>query len=169
MRTSRKDSVSTMLADDLEQQEDWHVKCLSSIQEMSQVIEAVVAAMTGLEYLPKDIFGTRLALEEAICNAIKHGHQHDPTKVVEVRYFIRADHLLLEVEDQGPGFDPSQVPDATAAENLQRPCGRGLLLMRHYAAWVRHNRTGNCVTFCIRSSEPPLEVQANVLQEGGSA
>jgi len=169
MRTSRKDFVSTMLADDLEQQEDWRLKCLSSIQEVSKVLESVVATMTGLGYPPKDIFRTRLALEEAICNAIKHGHQHDPTKVVEVRYCIRADHLLVEVEDRGPGFDPSQVPDATAAENLQRPCGRGLLLMRHYAAWVRHNRTGNCVTFCVRSSEPPLEVQANVLQEGGPA
>jgi serine/threonine-protein kinase RsbW len=143
-----------MSADNLERQEDWNVKCLSANQEVPEVIETVVAAMTGLGYVPKDIFGTRLALEEAICNAIKHGHQHDPIKVVEVRYCIRADHLLLEVGDQGPGFDPAQVPDATAVENLERPCGRGLLLMHHYAAWVRHNRTGNCVTFCICPSEP---------------
>ena len=121
---------------------------------MAVVIEAVVTVMAERGYPPKDIFGTRLALEEAICNAIKHGHQTDPTKVVEVRYVIRADHFLVAVEDQGPGFDPLQVRDATTPENLERPCGRGLLLMRHYAAWVRHNPEGNCVTFCICPSEP---------------
>ena len=153
MRTSREDSVPAMLADNLEQQHGWYVKRLSSVQEMTVIVEAVVTVMAGLRYPPKDIFGTRLAFEEAICNAIKHGHQHDPTKVVEVRYCIYADQFLLEVEDQGPGFDPSQVPDPTAPENLERPCGRGLLLIRHYAAWVRHNRDGNCVTFCICPSE----------------
>ena len=99
MQTSRKDSVPAMLADDLEQQEDWCVKYLSSVQEMAAVIEAVETGMAALGYPPKDVFGTRLALEEAICNAIKHGHRHDRTKVVEVRYGICADHFLVEVED----------------------------------------------------------------------
>jgi serine/threonine-protein kinase RsbW len=160
MRTSRTDSVPTMWADGLEQQDDWHVNCLSSVQEMAAVIEAVVTVMAELGYPPKDIFGARLTLEEAICNAIKHGHQHDPTKVIEVRYCIRAGHFLVEVQDQGPGFDPSKVRDATAPESLERTCGRGLLLMRHYAAWVRHNREGNCVTFCICPSEPLPTQQA---------
>jgi serine/threonine-protein kinase RsbW len=153
MRTSRKDSVPAMLADDLEQQQDWYVKYLSSVQEMATVIEAMVTVMAAVGYPPKDIFGTRLALEEAICNAIKHGHQHDPTKRVQIRYGIRASHVVVEVEDQRLGFDASRVPDATVPENLERPCGRGLLLIRHYAAWVRHNREGNCITFCICSSE----------------
>ena len=154
MQTSRNDSVPVMLADDLDQQDDWFVNSLSSVQGMAVVVEAVVTVLAELGYPPKDIFGARLALEEAICNAIKHGHQADPTKVVEIRYRIRTDQFLVEVEDQGPGFDQSEVPDPTASENLERPCGRGLLLMRHYAAWVRHNREGNCVTFCICPSEP---------------
>ena len=103
-----------------------HVSCLSSVQEMPEVLESVVAAMVQLDYPRKSIFGTRLVLEEAICNAIKHGHQHDPRKVVEVRSWIRADRVLVEVEDDGPGFDPSKIPDATAPESLDRPCGRGL-------------------------------------------
>lgn len=154
MRTFREDSDPAMLADTGEQQNDWCVQCISSVRGMAVAIEAVVTAMTDLGYPPKDVFGTRLALEEAICNAIKHGHQHDPNKAVEVRYCIRADHFLFEVEDQGPGFDPSQVPDPTAPENLERPCGRGLLLIGHYAAWVRYNPKGNCVTFCIYPSQP---------------
>ena len=78
----------------------------------------------------------------------------NPTKIVEIRYCIRADKVLVEVEDQGAGFDPALVPDATASLNWERPSGRGLLLMRYYASWVRHNREGNCVTFCIYPSEP---------------
>jgi serine/threonine-protein kinase RsbW len=127
----------------------WQVQYLSTIEEVTPVVESVVAAMTGLAYGEKDVFGARLALEEAVCNAIKHGHQFDPTRVVEVRHWIGPDQLLVEVEDQGPGFDPLQVPDATAPENLERACGRGLLLIRHYAAWMSHNPVGNCVTFCI--------------------
>jgi serine/threonine-protein kinase RsbW len=154
MQTSCSDSVQAMSADNPGPRDDWHVYCLSSINEMADVIELVVTIMVSLGYTEKDVFGARLALEEAICNAIKHGHRHDPAKVVEVRYCSRTDHFLIEVEDQGPGFDPKQVPDATAPENLERPCGRGLLLMRYYAAWVRYNRKGNCVTFCIFPSAP---------------
>jgi serine/threonine-protein kinase RsbW len=143
------DGVERCLADKVEQEDDWYFVSLSSCQEIATVLDAVVTIMARDAYRPKDIFGARLAIEEAICNAIKHGHQNDPTKVVEIRYRIRADHFLVEVEDQGPGFDPLQIPDATTRENLERPCGRGLLLIRHYAAWICHNRKGNCVTFCI--------------------
>jgi serine/threonine-protein kinase RsbW len=156
MQTSCSGSLRAPLTDNAEQQDDWRVTCFSTIGEMAGVIEMVMTIMASMGYTEKDIFGARLVLEEAICNAIKHGHHHDPTKVIEVRYCIRADHFLIEVEDEGPGFDPTQVPDATAPENLDRPCGRGLLLMRYYAAWVRYNRKGNCVTFCICPSEPFL-------------
>jgi serine/threonine-protein kinase RsbW len=129
-------------------QEAWHRRRLSSVDEIASVIETVLAVMIGLRYAPKVIFAARLALEEAICNSIKHGHQYDPSKVVEVRYAVQPNQVLIEVEDEGAGFDPSQIRDATTPENLDRPCGRGLLLIRHYTAWVRHNRRGNCIIFC---------------------
>jgi serine/threonine-protein kinase RsbW len=53
--------------------------------------------------------------------------------------------VRVVVADQGPGFDPCQVPDARADENLERPCGRGLLLMRSYMTRVRFNGRGNVV------------------------
>ena len=61
-----------------------------------------------------------------------------------------AQEMLAEVRDQGPGFDPSRVPDPLAVENLEREGGRGLHLMRAYMSWVRYNDTGNCVTLCKR-------------------
>jgi serine/threonine-protein kinase RsbW len=157
MLTFRNDFGWTKVPWNPELQDCWQTICLSSFEEMALVIESVVGGMADMGYPPKTIFGTRLALEEAICNAIKHGHQNDPTKVVEVRYRIGQDHFLVEVEDQGRGFNPSQVPDPTCAENLAQPGGRGLLLIRHYATWVRFNKLGNCIAFCIPSARVPME------------
>src|SRR5947199_135963 len=93
-----------------------------------------------------EIFAIKLALEEALVNAIKHGNQMDRSKKVHVSYRIRPDRFEIQITDEGPGFDPEDVPDPTAFENLERPCGRGLLLMRHYMTDVRHNARGNSVT-----------------------
>ena len=81
------------------------------------------------------------------------GHRGDGRKSVRVTYQVGPWQVLAEVEDQGPGFDPSRVPDPTAPENLDKPCGRGLFLMRHYMTWVYHSSRGNCVTLC-RSRSP---------------
>ena len=96
----------------------------------------------------KDVFGIRLALEEALVNAIKHGNQMDPEKKVFVRFAIDDNHFEIVIRDEGPGFDPNDVPDPTAVENLERPCGRGLMLMRYYMTEVTYSGRGNVVTMC---------------------
>jgi len=93
-----------------------------------------------------DIFSIRLALEEALVNAIKHGNQMDPAKKVRISYRLLVDRFEVAISDEGAGFNPNDVPDPTAAENLERPCGRGLMLMRHYMSEVRYNDRGNAVT-----------------------
>jgi anti-sigma regulatory factor (Ser/Thr protein kinase) len=52
------------------------------------------------------------------------------------------------VEDEGPGFDPALVPDPLGPENLERPSGRGLLIMRTYLSGVCHNERGNTICLC---------------------
>jgi serine/threonine-protein kinase RsbW len=94
---------------------------------------------------PHEIFSIKLALEEALINAIKHGNQMDRAKKVRVHYRVTAAFFEVQVADEGAGFDPSDVPDPTAVENLERPCGRGLMLMRHYMTDVVYNQAGNCV------------------------
>jgi len=94
---------------------------------------------------PQEVFSIKLALEEALINAIKHGNQMDRSKKVQVLYRVAAGFFEVRVTDEGSGFDPNDVPDPTAVENLERPCGRGLMLMRHYMSEVVYNRTGNCV------------------------
>jgi len=110
--------------------------------------------MERQRYPAPDLFGARLALEEAVVNAIKHGHGYDPSKTVRVRLRVTAEDVLIDVEDEGPGFDPADVADPCEPENLERSCGRGLLLIRHYMTWVRYNSRGNRVILCkCRSSQ----------------
>ena len=136
-------------------QDGWHRAHLATTQEIADALDAVAGLMAGLGFPDKDVFGVRLALEEALVNSVKHGHRNDPTRRVSLRYRVVPDCALVEVEDEGPGFDPRQVPDPTDPDNLERPSGRGLLLMRAYASWVRHNQRGNCVTLCKYPSAPP--------------
>jgi serine/threonine-protein kinase RsbW len=127
---------------------NWHGINLHSSEEIVPVIEGLVAALDTAGYSSKETFGVRLALEEALVNAIKHGHKGDPSKEVHLRYHLTPECIVAEIEDEGPGFNPEEVPDPFLPENLEKSCGRGLLLMRNYMTWVRFNRTGNCVTMC---------------------
>jgi len=104
--------------------------------------------MTALGYSERDSFCMRLAIEEAVVNGLVHGNRNDPTKQVRVRYRVRPENVLAEVEDEGDGFDPRGVPDPTAMENLDKSSGRGLFLIEHYTTWVRYNASGNRVTLC---------------------
>ena len=126
----------------------WHHERVRSPQDMARLLGTIRSAMSESGFQAKDIYAVCLALEETIVNAVEHGHRGDGLKSVWVRYQVGPGQVLAEVEDQGPGFDPSRVPDPTAPENLDKPGGRGLFLMRLYMTWVLHSSRGNCVTLC---------------------
>ncbi len=108
------------------------VRFPSDTHECQRVQDSIVDQLLAANFPEKAVFGIKLALEEALINAVKHGNQLDRDKQVEVRYTIEGDSFLIEIEDEGPGFNCEDVPDPTSPENLERPCGRGLLLMRAY-------------------------------------
>jgi serine/threonine-protein kinase RsbW len=126
----------------------WGRERVSAVSELHPLVERVGAAMAAAGFPGCDAFAVRLALEEAVVNAIKHGHQHDPSKAVRVAYRVGPDRVVLEIEDEGPGFRPADVPDPLEPENLERACGRGVFLMRHYMNEVAFNERGNRVTLC---------------------
>jgi serine/threonine-protein kinase RsbW len=121
--------------------------CISSdhaeARRVQQDVEQRLQASSANE---QDVFSIRLALEEALVNAIKHGNQMDRSRSVRISYRFLPDRFEVRITDEGTGFDPSDVPDPTAVENLDRPCGRGLMLMRHYMTEVSFNERGNSVT-----------------------
>jgi serine/threonine-protein kinase RsbW len=72
------------------------------------------------------------ALREAIANAIRHGHRGITQESVRVEYRIQGEEVSISVADQGDGFDPAVIPDPRDAENLLKPCGRGIFYMRRF-------------------------------------
>lgn len=100
----------------------------------------------------------RVGLTEALANAMLYGNGHDPTKRVRVEVLVDEGAITARVFDQGDGFDPAAVPDPTQPENLCKPGGRGLFLMRKLLDEVSFNAEGNCVTLVLRlGSETSLE------------
>ena len=113
--------------------------------EARRVQDQIEAALQSSHCPDHDLFSIKLALEEALVNAIKHGNQYDRNKTVQIAFEVQPDRFLIRITDEGPGFDPADVPDPTAVENLERPCGRGLMLMRHYMTEITFNERGNSV------------------------
>lgn len=116
-----------------------------------------------------------VALDEAISNAINHGNLEGDSTVRETSQQNYLDTLAARrtqppyrdrrvtldatitpaavtyiITDEGPGFDPATLPDPTDPANLERVCGRGLLLIRTFMDEVSHNETGNQITMVKR-------------------
>lgn len=110
-----------------------------------RLLEEIGSRLREHQWHAREIYGVQLALEEALANAIRHGNGLDAAKLVHVVCQISERRVRLEVADEGPGFVPQEVPDPTSAANLDKPTGRGLLLMRSYMNRVEYNQQGNTV------------------------
>jgi serine/threonine-protein kinase RsbW len=127
---------------------------LSSLDKLRGLLDDVTGVMKRARYGSADQFAVRLALEEAVVNAVKHGHRYDPGKQVRIWWLVGASRVYFVVHDEGPGFDVTQVPDPRRPENQDRPCGRGLFLVGAFMTWYRYIGRGNCLAMCrLRSNE----------------
>jgi serine/threonine-protein kinase RsbW len=123
------------------------------------LIEAYRRILSKLEangFSKEDIFAVHLALQEAFTNAITHGNKMSPNKEVKIDYSVGSDKFEVSMTDEGEGFDPDVVPDPRYGENLYKPAGRGLLLMRSYMDVVEFNEHGNSVYMARYRGKPPL-------------
>ena len=107
--------------------------------------EKLVSLMERFEYSGRDVFAMRLSLEEGITNAIRHGNKFAAGKVVSINCDIDQTRMRVVVRDQGDGFEPEAVPDPTSDEFIERPSGRGLLLMRAYLDHCEYRDGGRCL------------------------
>jgi serine/threonine-protein kinase RsbW len=123
----------------------------SELSAAGQVEERLLKAAERHGYDDSAAFAIRLALEEGLMNAIRHGNRSDPSKDVEIEFDIDRRRAIIVITDQGDGFDPSDLPDPTADENLEKPTGRGIMLMRAYMDDVRFNAKGNQVRLMRRN------------------
>lgn len=112
---------------------------------IGKVCMRILSKLEAKNFSTEDIFAVHLALEEAFINAVKHGNRMDPEKEIKIDYSVDMDKVEVSVTDEGSGFDPSAVPDPRRGENLYKPEGRGLLLIRSYMDVVEFNKQGNSV------------------------
>lgn len=115
---------------------------LSSRFENIEVAERALLDLCRRAGWPsEDDYWLTTALREAVANAIRHGNQQDPKRLVRLEYSVHDSNVRISVEDEGSGFDPADVPNPTDAENLLRPSGRGIFYMRQFMSHVEFRST----------------------------
>ena len=124
----------------------------SDLAASRDVHRAIMDRVEALRYGEQSSFAIRLALEEGLMNAIRHGNKHDPKKTVHVEAKVTPRSTQITIEDQGKGFDRKDVPDPCAAENLLKCSGRGILLMEAYMDKVQFTRGGRRVKMVKKNS-----------------
>jgi serine/threonine-protein kinase RsbW len=95
-------------------------------------------------------FRLQVVLSEALANAILRGNREALDKWVEVRAELRAEVIRVYVTDEGPGFDPSIIPEQVRPEQIDEAGGRGLFLIRQLVDAVQFNEQGNSICMILR-------------------
>jgi len=120
------------------------------------IIERLIDEIRDGEGFQEDCYGDVLiAMTEAVNNAIVHGNKLDDQKLVTVEYEIRTQDLYFKIADYGAGFDFENVPDPTSPENLEKPNGRGVFLMRQLADECEFSDLGRVVELTFRGVFQP--------------
>lgn len=115
----------------------------NDLRAVRPVADQIMRAVSRCGYDSDTAFAIKLALEEAITNAVKHGNCNDPSKELALRWLVDRERVVIMVRDEGCGFCPEDVPDPTLEENIERPSGRGIMLMHSYMTKIRFNAAGN--------------------------
>jgi len=117
-----------------------------SIVENIRMIESFIDNAKERFHLEDDIYGNiMIAVTEAVNNAIKHGNANDKSKNVSLSLSLDQSMIKFVVKDEGKGFDYENLPDPTAPENLEKPGGRGIFLMKHLSDEVDFKDSGRVV------------------------
>jgi len=125
---------------------------IPSLPDNIRIIESFIDNAKEKFQLNDDIYGNiMISVTESVNNAIKHGNRNMKSKNVSISLVLDETQLKFKIEDEGNGFDFHDLPDPTAPENLEKPGGRGIFLMKHLADEVEFTEEGRTVelTFYI--------------------
>ena len=130
----------------------------SDYSDAREVQRLIREEVERLGYDADSQFAIKLALEEALINAIKHGNKMDKSKRVHVEWRCTREAAEITIEDEGPGFDRTRVPDPTDERNLEKLTGRGILLIESYMTRVEYSKGGRRVRL-IRKNATPANIK----------
>ena len=117
----------------------------SSITNIS-VIENIIDEISIELSIVTELYGNILiAVIESVTNAILHGNKSDESKLVKLLFTAENNILTVAVSDEGNGFNYDSLPDPTKSENVEKPDGRGVFLMKHLADEVLFENNGATV------------------------
>jgi serine/threonine-protein kinase RsbW len=119
---------------------------IPSITENIRIIESFIDNAKERFNLDDDIYGNiMIAVTESVNNAIMHGNKNDKTKNVTLSLSLNNNIINFTIIDEGNGFDFQNLPDPTSPENLDKPSGRGIFLMKHLSDEVNFKNDGTLV------------------------
>ena len=112
----------------------------SKLEELESV-QRLISQATAAFGLSEDMaYWMELTISESVINAIRHGNQFDPSKKARLAISFDGENLEVIVEDQGSGFSLDELADPTRDENILKPCGRGILIIRSFMDEVSLSR-----------------------------
>ena len=131
---------------------------IASRMEGITEVEALINALCEEFGVEETHYGEILiAMTEAVNNAIVHGNKLDSNKMVEIRVSVDGPVLEFRIADEGPGFDFENIPDPTSPENIEKPNGRGVFLMRQLADTCEFEELGRVAILRFEQAIPQVE------------
>jgi len=125
---------------------------IASKPESINLVEKLIDDIKTEHQVHEECYGNMLvAVTEAVNNAMQHGNKYDSSKMVNISYEVDADQISFTISDQGSGFDYLNLPDPTDPENLEKPAGRGVFLMKHLADQIIFSENGKVVELYFKT------------------
>lgn len=119
---------------------------IPSLSENIRIVESFIDNAKEKFSLTDDIYGNiMIAVTESVNNAIYHGNGNDSKKNVFLMLDITESVLKFTIKDEGIGFDYHNLPDPTSPENIEKPGGRGIFLMKNLCDEVSFSDEGKTV------------------------
>ena len=132
--------------------------CIRDSMEGITEVEALINALCEEFGVEETHYGEILiAMTEAVNNAIVHGNKLDSNKMVDIRVSVDGPVLEFRIADEGPGFDFENIPDPTSPENIEKPNGRGVFLMRQLADTCEFEELGRVAILRFEQAIPQVE------------
>jgi serine/threonine-protein kinase RsbW len=123
---------------------------IPSLPENIRIVESFIDNAKEKYQLNDDIYGNiMIAVTESVSNAILHGNRSDQSKNVMLQLSLEKSSIRFKIEDQGNGFDYESLPDPTLPENLNKPGGRGVFLMKNLCDEVSFSNDGRTAELCF--------------------